>query len=97
MKTYHFWWVVCLLGATIIFLLSFILTKRVCNASKIMEFISYSSAILSITLSVFAILYTYTSNVQMQQQFEKINSVADNLRESSTSLNKASSNLEPFR
>ena len=35
---------------------------------------------------IFAILYTYTSNVQIQQQFEKINSAANSVREASTSL-----------
>lgn len=63
-----------------------------------MEFISYSSAILSITLSIFAIQYTYTSNVQIQQQFEKINSVADNIRSTSDNLGltvqKLDQNLE---
>lgn len=72
--------------ATIIALTSFILSERICNATKIMEFISYSSAILSITLSIFAIQYTYTSNVQIQQQFEKINAVAESIKNASGEL-----------
>lgn len=63
-------------------------------ANEIMEFVSYSSAILSITLSIFAIQYTYTSNVQIQQQFEKINSVADNIRGTANKLNLTSGKLE---
>ncbi|MBR5103504.1 MAG: hypothetical protein IKV05_02330 [Bacteroidales bacterium] len=62
-----------------------------------MEYISYASVILSITLSVFAILYTYTSNVQIQQQFEKINSAANNIATVSDNLtvtgNKLNENL----
>lgn len=93
----HFWWLISILSVTIIALVSFILTYRVLDAEKIMEYISYASVILSITLSVFAILYTYTSNVQIQQQFEKINSAANNIATVSDNLtvtgNKLNENL----
>ncbi len=85
-KSPHFWWIVCTLGIIIIALISFILSDRILCADKIMEFISYASVILSITLSVFAILYTYTSNVQIQQQFEKINSAANTITSTSNNL-----------
>lgn len=85
-KSPHFWWIISIMVATIIALTSFILSERICNATKIMEFISYSSAILSITLSIFAIQYTYTSNVQIQQQFEKINAVAESIKNASGEL-----------
>ena len=61
---------------------------------QIMEFISYSSAILSITLSIFAIQYTYTSNVQIQQQFEKINNVAESVKDTADKLNMTSKQLD---
>jgi hypothetical protein len=82
------------MGLAIIALISFILSERMCEAGKIMEFISYSTAILSITLSIFAIQYTYTSNVQIQQQFEKINAVADNIHKTAENLNLTSSKLD---
>lgn len=85
-KSPHFWWIISLLSITIIALIAFILTGRIACANIISEYISYASVILSITLSIFAILYTYTSNVQIQQQFEKINSAANNIREASSSL-----------
>lgn len=92
----HFWWLVSILGVTIIALVSFILTCRMLDTVKIMEYISYASVILSITLSIFAILYTYTSNVQIQQ-FEKINSAANNIASASDNLtvtgNKLNENL----
>lgn len=94
-KTRHnFWWTIGILAAANIALASFILSDRVADAAKIMEFISYSSALLSITLSVFAIQYTYTSNVQIQQQFDKINSVAENIRGTSNMLNRTSGSLD---
>lgn len=94
----HFWWLFSLLVSAIIALVAYILTDMEPNADKIMEYISYASVILSITLSVFAILYTYTSNVQIQQQFEKINSAANNITSTSDNLtmtgNKLNENLE---
>ena len=59
-----------------------------------MDYISYASVILSITLSVFALLYTYTSNVQIQQQFEKINSAADNITSASERLKTTTVKLD---
>ncbi len=93
----HFWWLFSLLSITIIALFAYILTDKVSGADKIMEYISYASVILSITLSIFAILYTYTSNTQIQQQFEKINSAANNITSTSSNLtatnNKLNENL----
>lgn len=97
-KSPHFWWIICILGIIIIALVAFILSDRVLCADRIMEYISYASVILSITLSVFAILYTYTSNVQIQQQFEKINSAANTITSTSSNLaatgNKLNENLD---
>ena len=90
----HFWWLFCLLGGTIIALVAYILTDMEPNADKIMEYISYASVILSITLSIFAILYTYTSNVQIQQQFEKINSAANNITSTSDNLTMTGKKLD---
>lgn len=83
----HFWWIVCIMGLSIIALVPYILIGRIDNGNKLMEFITAFSTILSIILSIFAIQYTYTSNVQIQQQFEKINSVADDIRSTSSKLN----------
>lgn len=89
----HFWWIICIMSLTIIALISYILIGRIENGDKLMEFIAVSATILSITLSIFAIQYTYTSNVQIQQQFEKINSVADDIRSTSSKLNHACGKL----
>lgn len=89
----HFWWLFSILGVIIILLVSYILTCSVSSAYKIMEYISYASVILSVTLSIFAILYTYTSNVQIQQQFEKINSAANNITLTSNNLNVTNTQL----
>ena len=92
-KSPHFWWIIIVLSSTIIALIAFVLTQRMVDASLIIEYISYASILLSITLSVFAILYTYTSNVQIQRQFEKINSAATSIHSTSNDLISTSRKL----
>lgn len=75
-KSPHFWWIISIMALTIIALISFIISRRICCSDELMKYVSVASVILSITLSIFAIQYTYTSNNEIHQQFEKINSVA---------------------
>lgn len=82
----HFWWSVSILGILVIGLVAYILTCRVMCADILMEYISFASVILSITLSIFAILYTYTSNIEIQRQFDKINSASDRIIQTSKEL-----------
>lgn len=56
------------------------------NCSKTMGYLSVFSVLLSVILSIFAILYTYISNVEVQHQFEKINSAACGIQDTSVKL-----------
>lgn len=82
----HFWWIISILSAAIIALISFICTDKIVNAEVIANYISFASVLLSITLSIFAILYTYTSNDQTQRHFENINSAAESIKSTSNEL-----------
>lgn len=90
-KSPHFWWLIGVLMIIIIALISFIITERICCSENLMNYISVCSVLLSITLSVFAIQYTYSSNNEIHRQFDKINSVADNIK--ATSENLANTNV----
>ncbi len=92
-KSPHFWWLISVLGLTIIALIAFIITKRIIESEKLLDYIAVCSTLLSITLSIFAIQYTYTSNNEIHQQFEKINSVADNIKGTSENLAKTNALL----
>lgn len=50
------------------------------------EYISYAGTLLSITLSIFAIQYTYHSNNRAETQFDKINQAAENIIRASESM-----------
>ena len=92
----HFWWLVSQLITIIILLISYIIWGKISDAQLIINYVSCASVILSITLSVFAILYTYVSNVQIQQQFEKINSAAISISDTSNKLIQTEGKLNDF-
>lgn len=92
----HFWWLIGLLSTIIILLISYIIWGKTSDAQLIINYVSCASVILSITLSVFAILYTYVSNVQIQQQFEKINSAAISISDTSNKLIQTEGKLNDF-
>jgi len=82
-------WTISILGVLIIGLLAFIFSQRVLNANDIKIFIEYATTLLSITLSIFAIAFTYTSNNSVQRQFDKIDYAARKIVESADSLYKS--------
>ena len=85
-KSPHFWWLIIILVLTIVSLTSYIISDRVCCSENLMNYISVCSVLLSITLSIFAIQYTYTSNNEIHRQFDKINSAADSIKSTSENL-----------
>ena len=89
----HFWWLMGILVSSIIGLLAFISIDKVWNASKLIDYISSASVLLSITFSVFALQYTYISNVQIQHHFENINTSAEKIKSISDSLSKTTDDL----
>ena len=81
-------WTIVVVSILNILLISYVLTNCVVGAEKIMDFISYSTAILSITLSIYAIVYTRDSNVSLQRQFEKIEAATEQLDKVSNSISR---------
>lgn len=79
-------WTISLLAIIIILLLSYIIWGKIEDASVLVEYISYAGTLLSITLSIFAIQYTYHSNNRAETQFDKINQSAENIIRASESM-----------
>ena len=79
-------WTISLLAIIIILLLSYIIWGKIKDASVLVEYISYAGTLLSITLSIFAIQYTYHSNNRAETQFDKINQAAENIIRASESM-----------
>ena len=87
-------WVISLLVFVVGVLLALIITDQIMCADHLMQYISVISVVLSITLSIFAIMYTYFSNVEMQRQFDKINSAAERISKVSDVITKSNGLLE---
>ncbi len=79
-------WTISLLAIIIILLLSYIIWGKIEDASVLVEYISYAGTLLSITLSIFAIQYTYHSNNRAETQFDKINQAAEKIIRASESM-----------
>lgn len=85
-KSPHFWWLISLLTLIIIVLVTLVITNQVVDNIKLLDYIAVCSTLLSITLSIFAIQYTYNSNNEIHRQFEKINSAAEIIKDTSRNL-----------
>ncbi len=92
-KSPHFWWIIGNLVALLILSVAYNIVYRQNDTAIVLTYISAASTLLSITLSIFAILYTYVSNVQIQQQFEKINNAAEEIKEAAAKSTIASDSM----
>ena len=81
-----FWWVLSVVGTLFLASLAYIIVNQIVGYEIIANYIAAFATLLSIVLSVFAIIYTYTSNAEISQHFLKINSAADNIRNTSSRL-----------
>ena len=70
--TVHFWWTLSLMVIIIIILLSLLLTNRLNCDSRIMTFLSFTSTLLSIVLSVFAVMYSFFSMQDASRQWKNV-------------------------
>lgn len=78
----------------IIALIAYIFCNKILDNTRLAEYISAFSILLSIVLSVFAIQYTYTSNNNVNRQFEKINTAAETISKTSDGLNATNTELK---
>ena len=92
-KSPHFWWIVSVLVVILIILSVIILTNRVIDGEGVIVFISNFALLLSIILSILAIGFTYTSNIQIQGQFDKINNAATNVNDSAHQMEKTANDI----
>ncbi len=81
-------WSISILVIVVIALLSIILCAKYPEVEEIKMFIEFSSTLLSITLSIFAIAFTYTSNNTIQQQFYNIDYSANKIEVSANNFQK---------
>lgn len=74
------WWTITLMALIIIALATHILIGVDIAPGRILRYISYGSTLLSITLSVFAILYTFLSNNKIDREFADLNRATNEIK-----------------
>lgn len=87
-------WTISVMAVIIIFLLTGLLLKCTINGEAVRSLIEFSATLLSITLSIFAIAFTYTSNNSIQIQFDKIDLSARKIEDSAESMESSKNNIE---
>lgn len=71
-KEIHMKWTISLMALAIIVLLAFIFIGQVLCGERIMSYLAFASTLLSIVLSVFAIIYSYFSALEASRQWSDI-------------------------
>ena len=86
-------WIIALLVSAIVFLIAALLLNKVYHAERIISYLNYTSILLSILLSVFAILYTYSSSNKLDQQIARINIAVETIKTTNNQLSSSNQTL----
>ena len=85
-------WTICVLSLFLIVAVTIILLSKI-QISNLEDFLSSASLVLSLVLSIFAIMYTYTSNAKVENKFEKIDSAATKIENVSSTISSTADKL----
>lgn len=92
-KNVMMWWVIVLMGLTIIALISFIYCNKVLQGSDIIKYVEFAATLLSIVLSIFAILYSYFSALEASRQWGEINTAVSVMEKTTETIEKNNETL----
>ena len=87
-KSNLIWTIGCLI-VVIVFLLAFILFDKSSTESQIIGYLSFASLILSILLSIFAILFSYYSSGQIDSKLGQMENAVSKIEKSNESLSRS--------
>lgn len=87
------WWVIVLMGLTIIALISFIYCDKVLQGKDILNYVEFAATLLSIVLSIFAILYSYFSALEASRQWGEINKAVSVMEKTTETIEKNNETL----
>lgn len=86
-------WVISTLVIIIILLVATILLDRICCAERIVKYMNYTSTLLSIVLSIFAILFSYHSSMKLDQQISSINVAVEVIKATNNQIGQSNQTL----
>lgn len=82
-------WTIGCLSAGIVFLVAFILFDKASTESQIIGYLSFASLLLSILLSIFAILFSYYSSGQIDSKLGQMEDAVSKIEKSNESLSSS--------
>lgn len=88
-RNIHFYYIISILGAIIVFLV----TWKFGNNSSLVSYVSFASTLASLILAILAIIYSMISSSSFNKSVFKISDVSDNLSQKSIKLNEASEQI----
>lgn len=86
-------WIICILAVLLVVSIAFILSCRIIDSSCLSKYLSFASVLLSVVLSVFAIMFTYTSNASIEQRFNRIDEISKDLEKATKLMDNTSEKL----
>lgn len=86
-KYVNLYWIIGVMSISIVCLVVVVLTKECIDTDVLMTYMSFASTLLSIVLSIFAIMYSYYSTVEMSRQESNINNAVGKIEESIKNIN----------
>ncbi|MBR1447253.1 MAG: hypothetical protein IJ588_00710 [Prevotella sp.] len=89
----HFWWVICLLLLIIVILAALLCTNIQMFEHRIMTFLSFTATLLSIVLSIFAIMYSFYSMKESSQQWNAVKTAVKSIEAYTDILSKSTQQL----
>lgn len=86
-------WIISSLCLIIILLVATLLLDKVLCAERIVKYLSYTSTLLSIVLSIFAILFSYYSSIKLDQQITSINAAVEVIKATNNQIGQSNQTL----
>lgn len=92
-STINFLWTVCLMAFIIVILLALLSTDILQCDGRIMTFLSFTSTLLSIVLSIFAVMYSFYSMQDASSQWKSVDKAVSNIKIYTETINSNNKQL----
>lgn len=92
-KNPNYYWIISILVLIVIMLLAVLLMDKVFCAERIVKYLNYTSTLLSIVLSIFAILFSYHSSMKLDQQISNINAAVEVIKATNNQIGQSNQTL----
>ena len=83
----HFWWVISIMAILIIILSSLLYSQLAICEGEIMKLMSFASTLLSIVLSVFAVMYSYYSMQDASRSWGNVSNMLNTIEAYTNNIN----------